>query len=58
MANQSEAFGYPLSSIQIGIFSGNGFIASYKLLSIKMIKHKCVLLNIENKLHAITLLHF
>lgn len=41
ITNQSEAFCYPLSSIQIGVFSGNGFIASYKLLSIKMIKHKC-----------------
>lgn len=58
MTNQREAFTYPLSSMQIGIFGGNGFIASHKFISIKMIKHKCVLLNIENELHAVTLLHF
>lgn len=58
MTNQREAFTYPLSSVQIGIFAGNGLSASHKLISIKMIKHKCVLLNIEKELNAVTLLHF
>lgn len=58
MVNQREAFIYPLPSTEIGIFSGNGFTASHKLVAIKMIKNKCVLLNIEKELHVVTLLHF
>lgn len=57
MINKREVFNYPLSSEQIGVFVGDGFMASHKLISIKMIQHKCILLHVKNEQYAVTLLH-
>jgi hypothetical protein len=58
MINKREAFNYPFSSEQIGVFIVDGLKECHELISIKMIQHKCILLNVRNKQYAVTLLHF
>lgn len=57
MIRTDALFNYPTSSTDIGIIVGEKFSDSATIFSIKLVKNKCILLNSNKNLCAISLLH-
>lgn len=57
LTDSREAFNYPMSSKEFGIFVGKKFSESKEIFALKNVRSKCILLHNNNIHYVISLLH-